>query len=140
MKNVYLNKGYTLLELLIGMFLLTIALLGIIRANLYIQRLVNLNIYRNTAINIAKTEIEKLRTTDFDSIVSVCPSICNPDSTDSNCVVEYKIKNKTVKFGKSILIQTGANPDLKNIRITVCYKIFNKLKLYTINTVIRRIE
>ncbi len=132
------NKGFTLIELLISLFIFSFVMLGMISGYVAEKKLLEKNIYRDMAIEIASENINQLRNEDFDSLTSVCSSSCNPNTTATECYETKNFRNKSAKFGKSIQISTGDNPDLKNVTITICWQVFGHTYNYSISSIIRK--
>ncbi len=133
------NKyGFTLIEVLISMFLFSITMLGMLSGFISQKKIIAMNSYRDIAVELANDEITRIRSENFDSAVSICSSSCDPQSTDPDCFILRSYRNENVKFGKSIQIATGSNPDLKDVTVTICWKVYGKDSSYSMGSIIRK--
>lgn len=69
--NINQDKGFTLLEILIAMFILTVAILSLVSVTIMVIKGNSLNKMRNTAITLAKDQMEAVKNqarTNFGSI------------------------------------------------------------------------
>ena len=72
--NINQDKGFTLLEILIAMLILTVAILSLVSVTVMVIKGNSLNKMRNTATTLAKDQMEAVKNqaqTNFDNIVNL---------------------------------------------------------------------
>jgi type IV pilus assembly protein PilV len=131
--NIKNKNGFTIIELLVSIFLFAVVMLGLASSVILINKVTLSNLMRDEAVDIARTEIEKLRVGAFSSVGNLCNDNCSSLSTDPNCYVERSIRNANVKFGRKITV-IGSN--IKTVTIEVCWDIYNRSYNYITRTVI----
>lgn len=62
------HKGFTLVEIMVAMFILTIALLGLISVTVIVIKGNSFSKTITTATTLAKDKLEQLKNTDYDSL------------------------------------------------------------------------
>ncbi len=137
-ESVRLNKGFTLIEVMISMVILAFILLGLLAGIMVEKRNVIKAAMRDESVQIAKKIINDFRNQRFASLASVCSGGCNPESTNSSCIVKRRIRNNIVKFGKTVSVSQGPNPDIKLLSVTICWKINGKTYSYNSSTILRQ--
>jgi len=138
MENARLNKGFTLIEVMISMVILSFVLLGLLAGIVAEKRNVLKTALRDEAVLISRKTLNFYRSQRFASLTSVCSGGCDPESTDATCIVRRRVRNNIVKFGKSIAISQGPNPDIRLISVTICWKLNGKTYNYNTTTILRQ--
>ena len=140
-QNVKQNKGFTLIEALVSIFLLMIVLLGLLSGLILTYNISIKNEIRNQAIKLTQQQLENYRITDFDLI----PDNKNISCSDSSAkTIPMKIRNATVtyKIGEKIVTHkdtvTGTQLDTKEIQIETCWTYKGKNYKIVMNTILRR--
>ncbi|MEO5356656.1 MAG: prepilin-type N-terminal cleavage/methylation domain-containing protein [Nitrospirae bacterium YQR-1] len=129
MANVQLNKGggnhlqrpatpvngFTLVEAMMAMLILTVILLGLLQAMIFAADATMKNSLRDTAVNVAKEELETQRTLAKSSGVSAVV-------TNSNYTVQRTIKNYTFTYTINRTVTTQVDSRLVNMTVSWTYK------------------
>ncbi len=134
------KKGFSLVETLVAMFLFALVLILLIKGFAFTYQLNFIRLVKYEAVKIAQEEMEELRNGDYTAIVSRCGT-CNPNSSDTNCRITRKVRNKNVNFGLNI--QVVQDSLYKRVTITVCapYKDFSGNDIsYTLTSLIANRE
>lgn len=123
--DVKFNKGFTLIEVLVSMLLLTVVLLTVVQTMAtYVRYNIN-NLVRDEAVKIAQSCLENLR---------------NGVDCESNTTKNFR--NFSLTFNTTVIIfpnATSMTSGNNQVQIIVTYKYppnSNSTKTYTINTVI----
>ncbi len=133
------NKGFTLIEALVSIFLLAVVFLGLLTGLILTYNISTKNEIRNQAIKLTQELLEDYRSTDFDSITDT-----NISCTDNSATtITRKVKNSTITYqiGKKIVTHTdttGNGLDVKEIQIETCWDYKGKQYKVTMNTLIKR--
>ena len=117
------NNGFTLIEALMAMVILTVVLLGLLQAIIIASDATTKNILRDNAVNVVKQEIEAQR--NIASMSGVASVVTNASYTANSTIKNYNITynlNRTVTY-----LTDSAKVDLY---VTWTYKGQN----YTYNT------
>ena len=64
------NRGFSLVDVLIGLVLLALALMFGLQVSIAASRVTQSNMYVSSAANLAEVKIEELRNIDFDQVVN----------------------------------------------------------------------
>ena len=131
MKNIKLqkNRAFTLIELLLAIFVLEIGLLGIAGFYTYSLRITQVARFETTASNLAAGLLDETLVQSFDSIQGVSRSAYSSDSTspfknyDKQIDVAYVNKN---------LQPESSDQNLKKVTVTIFWQQDNHEKSYQI--------
>ncbi len=134
------KKGFTLVELMISMFIFAIVMLGLIAGTTLVKKISLRNMLRNAAVNIASEEANRIRGMNFGSVSDVCSNTCDPASANPDCIVRKRFRNFNNNFGRSIDVSIGSNPDIKEVSIEICWKAYDKSYSYTTETIIKDVD
>ncbi len=134
------NKGFTLIETLIAMFLFSLILIFMLQGFLLAYRINYEKLLKDEAIKIAQEELERLRNLGYSNISPSCGNVCNnfnPTTAPPSCKISRQVRNKNVSFGREIRVVE--NEPYKTVTIIVCsqHKDFQKRPIsYSLTTVI----
>ena len=142
-KTVYRSSkrrgGYTILEVLIALVIFAVTMLGLYYTTIIVYKQSTSNLARKEAVSIAQEELERIRTMPFQDIkVSFLnPSgLTNCDPNNPNASIERQIRNTNIKFGKYFKV-IDISPNLKEVTLTVCWKLRGKDHKYQVKTIVR---
>lgn len=113
------DKGFSLVELMIAMFIFMIAMLGILAGLNSAISNNKTNVLRDEAINVAEEEMNRLKGLPFDSIVSGSPA-----------PVTRNIRSGTITYALIDTV-TPITADIKRIDVAVAWA--DKLAEKTVN-------
>ncbi|OCC14308.1 hypothetical protein DBT_2297 [Dissulfuribacter thermophilus] len=116
--------GFTLVEALIAILILSIMLLGLIPAFI---RAYNINYElasRDTAIDIAQEVLEQARSSGYSSVTSGIQTIYR------------RIKKTTIPYTVNTTVTDLFDGDLKNVKVVVYWTIKGEQKSYSLTTVV----
>ncbi len=128
----FTNKGFTIIEVVIAMFIFTILLLGLLAGFLKSYQIQTLNEMRNEAIKIAQEEIERYRNENFESIPNT-----NIDCS-SGSSIRRQIRKTYVDFMIGRRITEEVTDSIKRVEITVCWNYKGKQYSYTTQSLITK--
>ncbi len=124
METLKNKKGFTIIESLVAIAILTILLLGILASIMVIMDYTTRNLLREEAVKIAEEYADLYRSYPIDKI--------HP----SDYKKEYKkIRNFTVEYVVKIT-STDTTPQVKELTITVEWKYKGKTYQYQIKTLV----
>lgn len=118
------NKGFTLIEVLISMIILTVLLLGLLGA---LAKAIDLNVrnyLRDEAVKIAQEKLEEYRNIGFDNVVS----------GNSTLSVPFRNNNYTFTLNSNV----DDFSDFKKITLTVNWSYKGKNYTYSLYTALRK--
>ncbi|MBF0464378.1 MAG: prepilin-type N-terminal cleavage/methylation domain-containing protein [Nitrospirae bacterium] len=124
-KGIKENSGFTLIEALMSMLILTVVLLGLLQAIIISADATTKNLLRDNAVNVAKQEIEAQR-----NIASISASGVAAVVTNSNYTVNSAIKNYNITYTLNRTITYMADSARVDLYINWIYKG----QTYTYNT------
>jgi len=130
-QHVKSSNGFTILEVLVALFLFSFILLGTLGIFLKTYDYSLKNELRNQAVKIAQEELEKYRNMDFNSILS--ESTTCSSSMDK---VERQVRNENFVFIVARNITEEVPDSVKKIEITICWNVKGKEYNYTATTLI----
>ncbi|QWR76668.1 type IV pilus modification PilV family protein [Candidatus Magnetomonas plexicatena] len=122
-KGIKVNNGFTLIEALMAMVILTVVLLGLLQAIIIASDATTKNILRDNAVNVAKQEIEAQR--NIASMSGVASVVTNANYTSN-----VTIKNFNLTYNLNRAVTYMADSAKVDLYITWTYKGQN----YTYNT------
>lgn len=119
-------RGFTLIEITITIFLLVVALLGIMSTSVTVMRANSFSKTMTTATTLARAKMEVLKNTNYDSLAG------GTDTVESVFTRTWTVTNntpatdmKTIEVNVTWTWQAGANPDhpsFVNLRSIVAKK------------------
>jgi prepilin-type N-terminal cleavage/methylation domain-containing protein len=119
-------RGFTLIEIMITIFLLVVALLGIVSTSVIVMKTNSFSKTMTTATTLAKAKMEVLKNTDYDSLTG------GTETVESVFTRTWTVTNntpatdmKTIEVNVTWTWQAGANPDhpsFVNLRSIVAKK------------------
>ncbi len=118
------RKGFTIIESLVAIAILSILLLGILASIIVIMDYTTRNLLREEAVKIAEEYADKYRSYP----VSLLPN-------SKEITVKRKIRNFDVDYTVKIK-STSVNPQLKQLTITVEWQYKGKTYTYKIETLV----
>jgi len=122
------KNGFTLVEALIALLILSILLLGLVPAFVKAYNLnYKMSLY-NTGVEIAQNTLEEIRSDDFDNINS------------SNSTVSMKIKKADINYTVSQTVSSLYNGELKQVIVKVRWPIAGQYQDYNVTTVVGAID
>ncbi len=129
MRNLNDQKAFTLPELMLAVGILMVVIAGMMR--LFIHCSVMSEISQNTTIAVseAQDQLQQIRSTDFNDIVTNYSPGANPGSTF----------NLTQLTGTGVITLNAANPDLLLVNVSVSWQNkYNRVAGATLVTQISR--
>lgn len=105
------EKGFSLIEALVAMLILSVILLGALQGLMVSYRTSSTNILRNEAVNMAEETANALRNTPYASLV---------DGTTVNTVTR-QVANASVPFTVTQVVADSVASVAKSIQITVTW-------------------
>jgi type IV pilus assembly protein PilV len=109
------NSGFTLIEALMAMLILTVVLLGLLQAVIFAADATMKNSLRDTAVNVAKEELETQRTLAKSSGVSAVV-------TNASYTVQRTIKSYTFTYTLNRTVTAQVDSRLVNLTVSWTYK------------------
>jgi type IV pilus assembly protein PilV len=148
--NIKRNHGFTLIEILIAMFILTVAILSLVSVTVMVIKGNSLNKMRNTATTLAKDQLETIKNSSqtddagFNSVVS--SSWANvtgfPGYERQQTVTTITGNSSCTGSGAPYTCCTGAAvgscPDKKNVMMEVRWPWQGSTRSVTLNTIITK--
>ncbi|NPA51508.1 MAG: prepilin-type N-terminal cleavage/methylation domain-containing protein [Aquificae bacterium] len=125
------DKGFTILEVLIALFLFSFLLLGLLGAFLKAYEYSARNEIRNEAVKVVEQELEKYRNRDFDSILPIAI-----DCTTTTEKVKRQVRSNYVEFKIGKVITEEVPASVKKVEITACWEHKGKEYKYKAQTLI----
>lgn len=122
------NKGFTLVETLVAMFLLAILLIGLLAGLITAYDISTKNALRDEAVKIAQEYSEKYRSMKYENI----------NIGSQNYTIMRPIRNSTVSYAVNINTTSAIGGNMKKINITVSWNYKGKTYSYTTETLIRK--
>jgi prepilin-type N-terminal cleavage/methylation domain-containing protein len=119
------NKGFTLIEVVVAIFLITILLLGMLQGLIISKEIVYRNLLRDEAVKIANEFVDKYRNTNLKNIPS-----------SYTTTVRRKIGNREFQFNVSLSSIDTAGGLVKELTITVEWNYKGKKYNYSIKTLV----
>ncbi|MDD5729683.1 MAG: prepilin-type N-terminal cleavage/methylation domain-containing protein [Candidatus Omnitrophica bacterium] len=105
-----MNKGFTLIEALIALLLLAITVVGSMAFYFYSNQSTAITVHRRMAVEFANSELEGLKNTPYDNIVSKSPA------------VNITTGNLSELNGKEeILVAEDVSHNFKQISVTITW-------------------
>jgi prepilin-type N-terminal cleavage/methylation domain-containing protein len=111
------RKGFTLIELMIALVILTVGMLGLLQVYTNYIRINIDNVMRNEAMRISEARMEELRNTAFSSLPA--------DDTTITTTIQRAIRKMTVDFTTITKVndlsmrKDGVTPNSKAIQVLV---------------------
>ncbi|WP_456456106.1 type IV pilus modification PilV family protein [Thermovibrio sp.] len=132
--------GFSIVEVLISMVVLSIVLIGLLSSILVYIRINQQNDIRNIANQILVENLEKVKSEDYSDIT---PAINNGSTSCKDALVNKKnveirfIRNKKLIFGKFFDISDNSTLRIKRVKVEICW--FFRGNFYSINgtTIVR---
>ena len=125
------NKGFTIVEVLVALFLFSFLMLGLLGGFLKTYQYQAKNEFRNEAIKLAEQELEKYRNLDYSAITPV-----SNDCTSSTEKIQRQIRNAYIEYTIAREITEEIPNSVKKIVITVCWNYKGKSYNYSAETLI----
>lgn len=149
--NIERNHGFTLIEILIAMFILTVAILALVSVTIMVIKGNSLNKMMNTATTLAKDQLETIKSSsqtdddaDFFNIASSSWSNVTgfPDYQRQWTVTTIIGNSSCTTSGTPYTCCTGSTagtcPDKKNVAMEVRWQWLGSNRNVTLNTIITR--
>jgi len=126
------NKGFTIIELMVALFIFAVAMLGLVSGAIQVKKFSLNNMLRNEAVRITSGIFEDARS--IHNVSSLdntgnCGTDCNPAGND-NCTVQRFIRNGDVRFGQIVKVDRISSYLVK-IETKVCWNFFGDKKEHT---------
>ncbi|MCM8771620.1 MAG: prepilin-type N-terminal cleavage/methylation domain-containing protein [Candidatus Omnitrophica bacterium] len=109
------NSGYSLVEILVSILILTIGIFGTLYYFFYSQTNLNLERHRRTALQIAHSRIEFLRTVNYNNLMDYVENGVEVD------IDEIKGRRFTIIEDINDPEDADTNPDYKKITVKVVW-------------------
>ena len=122
------HNGFTLVEALIAILVLSVMLLGLVPAFLKAYNLQNETALREVAMDIAHERLEMLRSMDIDDISSNSTSVTR------------QINKNDVTYTVNSTVTSLFSGDLKQVTVRVYWNYRNQQKSYNATTTIGAID
>jgi len=147
-RNIRQDRGFTLLEILIAMLILTVAILSLVSVTVMVIKGNSLNKMRNTATTLAKDQLETLKNTAQAGDASFNGIAPAPWSNVTGFPGYERQQDVTTITGNSSCTgssapyacctgaTSGSCPDKKNVTIKVRWQWQGAYRNVTLNTVI----
>ncbi|MGC8736624.1 MAG: type IV pilus modification PilV family protein [Dissulfurimicrobium sp.] len=123
------DKGFSLVELMIAMFIFMIAMLGILAGLNSAIANNKTNVLRDEAINVAEEEMNRLKDLPFASLAATAPNWTNPVSVVRN------IRSGQINYNTSDRV-TDITTDIKRIDVQVTWSDKGINYQHTISSII----
>ena len=148
--NIERNHGFTLIEILIAMFILTVAILALVSVTVMVIKGNSLNKMMNTATTLAKDQMETIKNSSqtddagFNSIASSSWSAVTgfPDYQRQWTVTTTTGNSSCTASGTPYTCCTGSTtgtcPDRKNIAMEVRWQWQGSYHNVTLNTIVAK--
>lgn len=121
--NLNSNKGFTLIEAIVSMLILSILLIGLLASFL---KAIDINVYnylRDEAVKIAQFELEECRNKPFSNIVN------------SNSTVNVQFRNSNYAY--NVVRTVNDLVGMKEVKVQVDWSYKGRNCSYSVSTVIR---
>ena len=126
---VMLNKkGFTLIEALVAILILSVLLVGLIPAFIRAYNVIHYSATRDVAVDIAQEMLEKARCADFSSL------------SNSSQTINRRIKKATIPYTVNTTITSLYGDELKAVTVKVFWTLKGQQKSYNATTVIGDID
>lgn len=124
------NKGFSLVEALVAIFLVAIILLGLLSALVVVYQHSTENLIRDEAVKIANEYAEKYRNMELNSI---------PTNTSQPIQEQRNIRNAQITYNINVTSSfvPNTNNKIKRVQITVSWTYKGKNYSHTIETLVR---
>lgn len=149
--NIERNRGFTLIEILIAMFILTVAILALVSVTVMVIKGNSLNKMMNTATTLAKDQMETIKNSsqtddaaDFNNIASSSWSNVTgfPDYQRQWTVTTIIGNSSCTASGTPYTCCTGSMagtcPDQKNVAMEVRWQWQGSYRNVILNTIITK--
>jgi prepilin-type N-terminal cleavage/methylation domain-containing protein len=123
------NHGFTLMEIMVAVFLLTIALLGLISTTVIVIKSNSLSPTMTTATALAGDKMEELRTTGFNGIASG-----GPETLQTIYSRSWTVACKDRNYSNNNCWDTDTV--IKTITVTVTWSWQGQNHTVTLNTIV----
>ncbi len=134
------NKGYTILELLIAFTISIVFLIGFFSAIVYYENYSVEEALYKEASNILYSKLEVIKSLPYSEItedyLNNGASSCL-EAIDRNYLVRY-LGNTPFKFGVFYTIKSDSTYEIKEITLSVCWKYKGKLNEISESTIVRK--
>ncbi|WP_457624701.1 prepilin-type N-terminal cleavage/methylation domain-containing protein [Persephonella sp.] len=120
------KEGYSLVELLVAMFIFVVLLLGLLAGLLLAYDISVRNLARDEAVKIAQEFSEKYRSMKFENVHS------------ENASVTRQIRNSNITYNVSSTVTDELAGEIKRVLITVTWNYKGKNYSYQLETLLRR--
>ena len=129
--NVKLNKGFTLVELLVSMVIIAICVIGLMNLSITIMRNNVRNEIRNKGIEVVTNYVDNVTNQSFDDI-----TVGNFTDTASEQIREELLF--TYNISGSVTPDDPSSPKEKDINATISWTYREKNYNYNIETVVTK--
>lgn len=134
------NSGFTIIELMVAMFIFAISLLGMLSGAINIKRINMENNLRNEAVKITQETLEQFRSTDKKALnaIDLIPDIKNICNSNIDNIIIRNIRGSHIKFGRFTTRSALPNTlEVDNVTLFVCWRYRNKNYQYNNSTLIK---
>jgi type IV pilus modification protein PilV len=114
------RRGFSLVELMVAMMLLTVGVLGLASVSAYAIRQDSVATRANSATLVAQSRMERLRSRRCDDIVSSSSPVTTNNVTESWTVTNVGAKTKTVKGTFTYKTRRGATRTIEEYTTILC--------------------
>jgi type II secretion system protein I len=119
------KKGFTLIEVIIAIFLLAVALLGLVSVTTTVIKGNSFSQTLTMATTLAADKMEELKTSSYDALTTEPPDYASSDGTVSTAGNAYYTRTATI----------GAVPNnMKSVSVTVTWNWMAVSHTVTLNT------
>lgn len=133
------RRGFTLIEVLIAAVIAVVVLLGLLAAALYFEKYSVRRALFHEASNILYSRLEAVKSLPYQDVTEA--KLNNGATSCSDALtknyLERTVGSKTYRFGLYYQITSNPNYQIKEVRLTVCWKYRDKLNKISGDTVVR---
>jgi type IV pilus assembly protein PilV len=109
-----MNKGFTLIEIIIAVFVMVVALIGLIAVTVMIINANDLNRHRTTATTLANDKLEEIKNLSYNSIVDTA-------GTTDYWKADSSPGTAGDFFSRTWKVTTVSPNDIKKVEVTVSW-------------------
>ena len=133
------RRGFTLIEVLIAAVIAVVVLLGLLAAALYFENYSVKRALFREASNILYSKLEAVKSLPYQDVTEAKLNNGATDCSDAltKNYVKRTVGSKTYRFGLYYQVTDNPNYQVKEVKLTVCWKYRNRLNKISGDTIVR---
>jgi len=136
---VQVRRGFTLIEVLIAAVIAVVVLLGLLAAALYFERYSVRRALFHQASNILHSKLEAVKSLPYQDVTETKLNNGATDCSDAltKNFVERTVGSRAYRFGLYYRVTDNPNYQVKEVKLTVCWKYRDRLNEIYGDTIVR---